>query len=105
MRDLMANSRTMLAWIRTAISFAGLGFVVARFGAFTHLKHVSEGLGIAMALIGLIFTALGYAQYLKTVELEQGPPGTPVPLHWPTATAAGCCAVSCILVAVYLAIT
>jgi uncharacterized membrane protein YidH (DUF202 family) len=105
MRDLMANSRTMLAWIRTAVSFAGLGFVVAKFGAYTHVKHVSAGLGIVMALIGLVFTALGYAQYPKTLELEQGPPGTPVPLHRPTATAAGCCALSCVLVVVYLALT
>jgi uncharacterized membrane protein YidH (DUF202 family) len=32
MRDLLASNRTMLAWIRTALSFAGLGFVVAKFG-------------------------------------------------------------------------
>jgi hypothetical protein len=34
MRDLLASNRTLLAWVRTAISFAGLGFVVARFGLF-----------------------------------------------------------------------
>ena len=28
MRDLLASNRTMLAWIRTSLSFAGLGFVV-----------------------------------------------------------------------------
>jgi uncharacterized membrane protein YidH (DUF202 family) len=32
MRDLLASNRTLLAWIRTSLSFAGLGFVVARFG-------------------------------------------------------------------------
>jgi hypothetical protein len=32
MRDLLASNRIMLAWLRTAVSFAGLGFVVARFG-------------------------------------------------------------------------
>lgn len=105
MRDLMANSRTLLAWIRTAVSFAGLGFVVAKFGAFTGLRHTSSAIGILLALIGLAFTGLGYAQYLKTVELEQGPPEAPVPLHWPTLTAAGCCAVTCVVLAVYLAVS
>ena len=103
MRDLMANSRTLLAWIRTSVSFAGLGFVVAKFG--TGLHHAAAAIGILLAVIGLVFTGLGYAQYLKTVELEQGPPDAPVPLHWPTATAAGCCAVTCIVLAVYLAVS
>lgn len=105
MRDLMANSRTLLAWIRTAVSFAGLGFVVAKFGVYTGLQHTAEAIGILLALIGLVFTGLGYAQYVRTVELEQGPPGAPVPLHWPTLTAAGCCAVTCIVLAVYLAVS
>lgn len=104
MRDLMANSRTLLAWIRTAISFAGLGFVVARFGVHTGLRHASETIGIVMALIGLAFTGLGYAQYRQTLTVEQGPPGAPVPLRWPTLTAAGCCAAACLILAVYLAV-
>jgi Domain of unknown function (DUF202) len=32
LRDLLANNRTLLAYIRTALSFAGLGFAVAKFG-------------------------------------------------------------------------
>ncbi len=105
MRDLMANSRTLLAWIRTAISFAGLGFVVAKFGVYTGLQHTSAAIGIVMALIGLVFTVLGYLQYLQTLKIEQGPPGSPVPPHWPTLTAAACCAVTCVLLAVYLAVS
>ena len=33
-RDHMANTRTLLAWLRTGIALIGLGFVVARFGLF-----------------------------------------------------------------------
>ena len=32
LRDLLANNRTLLAYIRTVLSFAGLGFAVAKFG-------------------------------------------------------------------------
>ena len=38
-REHLANERTLLAWIRTAIALMGLGFVVARFGLF--LREIS----------------------------------------------------------------
>ena len=33
-REHLANERTLLAWVRTAVALMGLGFVVARFGLF-----------------------------------------------------------------------
>ncbi len=33
-RDHLANERTFLAWIRTALGLLGLGFVMARMGLF-----------------------------------------------------------------------
>jgi len=30
----LANQRTFLAWLRTAVALFGLGFVVSRFGLF-----------------------------------------------------------------------
>jgi putative membrane protein len=40
LRDRLANERTFLAWLRTAIAITGLGFVVARFDIF--LQQVAE---------------------------------------------------------------
>lgn len=34
LRDRLANERTLLAWLRTAIALMGFGLVVARFGRF-----------------------------------------------------------------------
>src|SRR5438552_4600176 len=34
LRDYLAEERTFLAWIRTAVALMGFGFVVARFGIF-----------------------------------------------------------------------
>ena len=40
LRDYLAAERTVLAWIRTALSLMGFGFVVARFGLF--LQELQE---------------------------------------------------------------
>jgi putative membrane protein len=105
MRDLLASNRTMLAWIRTAISFAGLGFVVAKFGLIRGMIHFAGGVGIFLALVGLLFAIMGYAQHREVLIREKAPPGAPVPLRWPTVTAAACCAVSCALLVAYLAVS
>ena len=105
MRDLLASNRTMLAWIRTSLSFAGLGFVVARFGRTPDTMRFSGALGIFLALVGLLFTVIGYAQHHATWIMEKPAPGAPQPIRWPTFTAAACCAVTCALIAVYLAVS
>jgi uncharacterized membrane protein YidH (DUF202 family) len=109
MRDLLASNRTMLAWIRTSVAFAGLGFVVAKFGRTIHATSgASRGsvyLGIFLVLVGLALTAIGYAQHRSVTLKEKPPPGAPVPLRWPSVTAAAACALSCALLAAYLAAT
>ena len=105
MRDLLASNRTMLAWIRTALSFAGLGFVVAKFARRPGMIHLAGGVGIFLVLVGLLFTILGYVQHREVLISEAAPPGAPVPLRWPAVTAAACCALSCVLLAVYLAVS
>jgi uncharacterized protein (DUF302 family)/uncharacterized membrane protein YidH (DUF202 family) len=44
LRDYLAAERTVLAWIRTALSLMGFGFVVARFGLFLQELQVSQRL-------------------------------------------------------------
>jgi putative membrane protein len=118
MRDLLASNRTLLAWDRTAISFAGLGFVVAKFGLFLRslrpqpreatspfLVHLSGYLGIFMVVVALMLTVIGFVQHHSVVLQEQPPPGAPQPARWPAVVATASCALACALLAVYLAIT
>jgi putative membrane protein len=82
-RDHLANERTYLAWIRTAISLMGFGILIVRL-RYTSLS-ASNGhgwkLGLVFALAGIIMT-LGASQHyfagLKAIENDTFEPSR----HW-----------------------
>ena len=103
LQDSLANNRTLLAYIRTALAFAGLGFAVAAFGLNPKMMRVSGYLGTFMVLIGLLIITIGIAQH-RAVLLKVGPPpGTPAPPRSFHVAAATGCALVCALLAIYLA--
>jgi putative membrane protein len=97
-----ANERTLLAWIRTALSLMGLGFVIARFGLFLReLANVHEGaapttvqssiwLGVALASAGVVVaiaSTLRFRAVAGAIERhEVGAPGNTWVLVATTAT-------------------
>lgn len=104
LRDLLANNRTLLAYIRTALSFAGLGFAVAKFGLSPSTVRTAGVLGTFMAVVGLLVTAIGFAQHRAVVrQMEPAPDvagAAKVTYH--VAAAVGCVLV-CTLLVIYLA--
>ncbi len=75
--DVLANERTYLAYVRTALALIGFGFVIARFSLFTReftaLVHasretpeISTGFGTAMAICGIFVALLGAWRYSAT---------------------------------------
>lgn len=73
-RVYFAAERTLLAWVRTALTIIGLGFVVAKFGLFlqyispagtspTNQTSISLGLGLAMVLLGAITSLIAGIQF------------------------------------------
>jgi len=79
--DLSANERTYLAWIRTAISLMGFGFLIERFDVFLayatrgamlktglHLR-ASEWLGLGMILLGGVLILLATRSYYRNSRL------------------------------------
>ncbi len=75
--DTLANERTYLAYIRTALAFIAFGFVIARFSLFArefstlvHSPNPEAGLsttfGTAMAVFGIFVALLGAWRYAVT---------------------------------------
>ncbi len=75
--DVLANERTFLAYLRTALSFVAFGFVVARFALFTrelagmlHIaattQRLSTGFGTGVAVFGAFIAVYGGYRYVQT---------------------------------------
>lgn len=66
-RDHLANERTYLAWMRTAIALLGFGVVIVRLRAFQTplIPHPGNGwkLGLVFSLAGLITVLLSTGHY------------------------------------------
>jgi putative membrane protein len=66
-RDHLANERTYLAWIRTAVAMMGLGVVIAKLKYFMPHDY-PESVGIVQAgHIGWLFTAVGVVTVFLSV--------------------------------------
>jgi putative membrane protein len=82
LRDQLANERTFLAWIRTAIAIVALGFVVAKFGILlrevggTHVHHLTASagsvVGVALVAAGMITAIMAALRFLRIKrDIEQ----------------------------------
>ncbi|GAC1398754.1 MAG: DUF202 domain-containing protein [Mycobacterium sp.] len=110
-RQQLASDRTLLAWLRTSISMAGLGFVVARFGLFlrhlegatqVHTDYASRAIGVTLVGLSAVVLIVGIAQHQfvgrvlsRHHEVFPGP-------RWPVILAAVAGLVAIISLAVYL---
>jgi putative membrane protein len=99
LRNMLANDRTLLAYIRTALSFAGIGFAVAKFGLSPKMTHLGDYLGIFMVLVGLLVIVIGFVQH-RAVVRQVGMTSRERVTR--LAAPAGCVLV-CALLAIYLA--
>lgn len=64
-RDHLANERTYLAWMRTAIALMGFGVVMARLRSLLAAGTIGTGQG---RLLGLIFTTIGLLTILLSTQ-------------------------------------
>jgi putative membrane protein len=84
--DHLANERTLLAWIRTAVGIMVFGFVVVKFSLFAKVGGVPMGqpdnlphpsysgpIGIILVAVGSLSLALATLRYRQTrKQIETG---------------------------------
>ena len=74
-RDHLANERTFLAWVRTAIALLGFGVLIAklRFLEIAPTAGVrSTRLGLAFACVGVLILLLAAWHYERTRRMIDG---------------------------------
>ena len=99
-RDHLANERTLLAWIRTAVTVVGLGFLLDRLAAAGTDDTIGTLVGIVLVLFGAaVALAGGYAYYSTRKLLGPGPYRSNVALHLGMVAVV---VVGALLIAIYL---
>ena len=103
-RDRLASRRTLLAYIPTSLSFACLGFAVAKSGLNPKMAHVAIFLGTFTVVVGLVFTLAGLAQHRAgLLKIDGSRPAAPaLSRSFHVAALAGSALVCALLLAVYL---
>ena len=64
-RFTLANERTLLAWIRTALALDASGLGVIRFAPQLGPAGGREAIGIALVLLGAVAAGVGYGRWAK----------------------------------------
>ena len=101
-RDHLANERTLLAWIRTALTIIGLGFLIDRLAVDGAAGRLEAYAGIVLVLFGGFVAIAGAYSYLNARrELATGTFRPQVRLHMAIV---GVVVLGAVVVAVFLAL-
>jgi putative membrane protein len=78
-RFSLANERTLLAWVRTALALDVAGLGVVRFAPELGIPAGREVIGGILVLLGAITAWSGYRRFLATDRAIRA--GDPLPAH------------------------
>ncbi len=97
-RFLLANERTLLAWLRTALTLMAGGVALAQ---FADNRPALQVIGIGLLVLGSVGGLIDFARFRATRRAIRAGQ-LPAPGHGPALMTAGVVALAAVLVAVYL---
>ena len=87
-RFSMANERTFLSWIRTALALDAAGLAVIQLLPTLPVPYAREALGIALVVLGTVVASVSFRRWASLEDAMRA--GTPLPPSWlPAVLAAG----------------
>jgi putative membrane protein len=96
-RFLLANERTLLAWVRTALTLLAGGVALAQFAGD---RTVLVAIGVGLMVLGSAGGVVGYLRY-RAAERAIRAGRLPAPGRGPVLMTAGVVAIAAVLIAVY----
>lgn len=103
MRFTLANERTFLSWIRTALALDAAGLAVIQFLPELRIRYAREAIAIALVLIGTVVASASFRRW-ATVE-ESMRSRRPLPPSWIPGMLAGTIGVLSLVLVLLLAWT
>ncbi|NHU86005.1 DUF202 domain-containing protein [Kocuria sp. JC486] len=79
-RFTLANERTFLAWIRTALAFLAGGVALEAFAGDVFPTVVRTGLAITLLLVGMVIAAGATTRWIRVERAMRH--SLPLPLPW-----------------------
>jgi putative membrane protein len=101
-RFTLANERTFLAWIRTALALMAGGIAVEAFTAQVFAADARKALAVLLLMLGLVLSASAGARWLSVERAMRH--GRPLPLPWlvPLLALGGALATAVLLVLIVM---
>jgi putative membrane protein len=79
-RFTLANERTFLSWIRTALALDAAGLAVIQLLPELVVPYVREALGIALVVIGTVVASASFRRWASVEDAMRT--RTPLPTSW-----------------------
>jgi putative membrane protein len=97
-RFLLANERTLLAWLRTALTLLAGGVALIQFAG---ARPLLRAVGIGLLVLGSVAGYIGHRRY-KSAGRAIRAGELPAPGHGPAIITSGVVALAALLIAAYL---
>jgi putative membrane protein len=97
-RFTLANERTFLAWIRTALALLAGGIAIEAFTSGLFLEPVRKSLAVLLLLLGMLLSGGAAVRWIRVERSMRNKTPLPLPLAVPLVAGAGALAAAVVVI-------